>query len=273
MTEVLYDINSLLIAAILLASMLLAIEVGYRLGVPSQDTVSDAYKSHVNSISGSLLGILALLLGFTFSLSLQRYDSRSEAVVSEANAIGTTFLRAQLLPEALRNEVKQMLRDYVDLRVKAGNIALTEHQALQAMADESQRLQNRLWNYAVQAVELDPSPVKTGLFIQTLNDLIDNFARRDAELARHVPEFVLLLLYVTFVMTGAVVGYASGLSSHPRIAGYPHSGNFNCDFGIHHPRLGSPAARANSCHPAKHAGFANISSCALISGVFSISAP
>lgn len=214
MTEFLYDVNGLSIAVGLLLSMLLSIELGYRLGAPAQDQVSESYKSHVNSISGSLLGILALLLGFTFSLSLQRYDSRSEAVVHEANAIGTTYLRADFLPEALRDEVKALLREYMDLRVTTGQVDLTQHERLRSMAVDTGRLHSKLWDYARQAAELDPNPVRTGLFIQTLNDLIDNYSQRDAELARHVPELVLTLLYVTFVMTGAVVGYATGLSGH-----------------------------------------------------------
>lgn len=214
MSELFYDVNGLLIAIGLLLSMLLSIEVGYRLGVPAQDQVSESYKSHVNSISGSLLGILALLLGFTFSLSLQRYESRSEAVVQEANAIGTTYLRSAFLPEAVRNEVKQLLREYVNLRVTTGQVDLTQHELLRSLANNTGRIHTKLWDYARQAVELDPNPVRTGLFIQTLNDLIDNYGQRDAELARHVPELVLTLLYVTFVMTGAVVGYATGLSGH-----------------------------------------------------------
>lgn len=214
MNEFLYDVNSLFIAGGLLLSMLLSIELGNRLGTPAQDQVSDDFKSHVNSISASLLGILALLLGFTFSLSLQRYESRSEAVVHEANAIGTTYLRSVLLPEALRSPVKDALRDYVNLRVKTDEIDLTKHELQRSLAVDTGRMHAKLWELARQAAELDPSPVKSGLFIQTLNDLIDNYSQRDAELARHVPELVLGLLYVTFLMAGTVVGYATGLSGH-----------------------------------------------------------
>lgn len=214
MTEFMYDIDSVLIAGVLLVSMLLAIESGYRLGSRSEHVTGEDFKQHVNATSASLLGILALLLGFTFSLSLQRYDSRSEAVVDEANAIGTTYLRSRMLPAGVRDEVGKLLHEYVDLRVKAGEINLTAHQTLSEMAAETGRLHSALWDYARRAVELDPRPVTSGLFVQTLNELIDNYGKRDAELARHVPEFVLILLYITFIMTGAVVGYATGLAGH-----------------------------------------------------------
>ena len=214
MKEFMYNINSILIAGILLVSMLLAIEMGYRLGLRTQTTANDAFKSHVNTIGASILGVLALLLGFTFSLSLQRFDSRSQAVVEEANAIGTTYLRSQLLPDSVRGDVQKLLRAYVDLRVQAGNISLDEQAEREMLLAKSEQIQTALWGYARQAAKEEPNPVTTGLFIQSLNELIDNYSKRDAALNRHVPEVVLLLLYGTFLLVGAVVGYGSGVAGY-----------------------------------------------------------
>jgi hypothetical protein len=214
MNEITYDIDSLLIAGVLLGCMAVTIEVGYRLGLRIKPKVDEDFKAHVNATSGSLLGILALLLGFTFSLALQRYDSRSEAVVDEANAIGTAYLRAQLLPTGVREEVMRLTRDYLDLRVRTGYVDLTQHGQREALIAEAGRMQTKLWDYARQANEQAPSPVTTGLFIPALNELIDNFGKRDAEVKRHVPELVLALLYITFVISGALVGYTNGLAGH-----------------------------------------------------------
>jgi hypothetical protein len=82
------------------------IEMSYRMGLRTRVSADEASKAHINTIAASLLGILALLLGFTFSLSLQPFDSRSAAVVDEANAIGTAYLRAQLLPASVRSDVR-----------------------------------------------------------------------------------------------------------------------------------------------------------------------
>jgi hypothetical protein len=155
---------------------------------------NEAFKSHVNTIAASLVGILALLLGFTFSLSLHRFDSRSEAVVDEANAIGTTYLRSQLLPAEVRNDVKKLLREYLDLRVKASTMTLADQAQRELLFAQAGHTQTALWGYARQAAERDPNPVTSGLFIQILNELIDCFGKRDAALNRHVPEIVLLLL-------------------------------------------------------------------------------
>ena len=105
-----------------------------------------------------MLGILALLLAFTFSLSLQRYEDRSDAVVDEANAIGTAYLRSQLLPAAVRDDVRRLLGEYVDLRVRTGTIATNEKQPLAALLDQAGGLQNRLWEQARRAAEIEPNP-------------------------------------------------------------------------------------------------------------------
>lgn len=209
-----YNQSSIFIVTVLLITLILAMEVGYRLGLKAQSRTEAEDKSHVNAIQASLLGILALMLGFTFSLALQRYDSRSLAVVDEANAIGTAYLRSQLLPPSVRDDVQRVLRQYLDVRIQGSVVPLSDQakrQALMMQVDQSQR---DLWRYAVQAVEEDDRPTTTGLFIQSLNELIDSYGRRNAALNRHIPEVVLFLLYGTFVMTWGIVGYASGITGH-----------------------------------------------------------
>jgi len=212
MKELMYDINAGLIAAILLVVVLAAIEIGFRLGRRSQEAVvDDDSKAHINATQASTLGILALLLAFTFSLSLQRFDTRSDAVVDESNAIGTAYLRAQMLPSPLRDETRALLRDYVDLRVKAGSVSIINDDEWAALTAEAGVFQNALWDKARRAAEADPSPVPAGMFVQATNDLIDSFGRRDAAIHRHVPEVVLLLLIGTFLITSAIVGFSAGV--------------------------------------------------------------
>ncbi len=221
MSELLYNQSSLLISGFLLASMAIAIEVGHRMGLLVSASTSESSKAHVSAIQASLLGVLALLLGFTFSLALQRFDKRSEAVVEEANAIGTTYLRANLLPVSMRSDVRKLLQRYVDLRVQAGAVSLDNQGEYHAILAETNEVKDALWDHARLAAEEDGSPVRTGLFIQSLNEAIDSFGRRHAALSRHVPEVVLFLLYGTFLMTGGVVGYAAGIAGHrPSIVTY-----------------------------------------------------
>lgn len=209
-----YDHSSLLIVSLLLVALVLAIEIGYRIGRYVGNDASDATKAQINAIQASLLGVLALLLGFTFSLSLQRFDSRSQAVVAEANAIGTALLRAELLPDSVSQRSRSGLGDYVDLRIAAGAISLDRQVEREETLASIVELQNSLWAVAAEAAREDPNPVRSGLYIQALNDAIDAYGERNAALNRHVPEVVLFLLFGTFGLTACLVGYSSGVSGH-----------------------------------------------------------
>jgi hypothetical protein len=221
MTELLYDVPTGLIAAVLMLSMLMATEFGYRVGLKRRVVIGEAAKEHINGIQSSILGILALLLGFTFSLALQRFDSRSEAVVDEANAIGTAWLRTQLLPTTLRAEAQATLRAYTDLRVQASQLAEVDRAPRQALAAQATAAQNLLWAQARRGIEFDTNAYTPVLFVESVNALIDSYGKRDAALNRHVPELVLLLMHSTFLVAGGIVGFASGTGGHrPSLVSY-----------------------------------------------------
>jgi hypothetical protein len=205
-----YNVDSGLIVAFLLIVALAIMEIGFRLGHPTRHGHDDDSKGHVNATAASTLGIVGLLLAFTFSLALQRFDARSDAVVDEANAIGTAYLRAQLLPTPVRADVMKQLRDYVDARVAADSLSPVD-QEWRSLLDQAARMQNTLWRSARRAAELEPNPVTSGLFIQSLNELIDSFGKREAALNRRVPDAVLWLMFATFVLSGLIVGYAAGV--------------------------------------------------------------
>ena len=214
MTHLLYTVNSVLIAAILLVTALLVMEGGYRLGRKRQALAGEPVKSQFTAIQGSLLGLVSLLLGFTFSIAVHHYDNRSEAMVEEANAIGTTYLRAHSLPDSVRNETLATLGKYVDVRVQAGNVSLADDASREPLLQEASQLRTKLWDLAMRSVKDDDRVTTTGLYIQTLNDLIDAYGARDEMLNRHVPEVVVFLLLITFVLAGGILGYTSGAAGH-----------------------------------------------------------
>lgn len=214
MKEMMYDVPTYLISIVLLLTMLLVLEIGYRMGRRNERRSTESLRSHTGGIQGALLGILALLLGFTYSQALNRHESRSVAMVEEANAIGTAWLRAGLLPESVRENVKEELVEYIELRVKGGSVDLVHENQRDLLFRQALESTERIWVLAEMAAQENPNPVTTGLFIQALNEMIDSLGVRDAALKRHVPEIVLFLLYLTFLMTGAAVGFTAGLSAH-----------------------------------------------------------
>ncbi len=209
-----YQQSSFLIVGILFVSLLVAIEAGYRIGRRVASDVEEASRTHVNTVQASLIGLLALLLGFSFSMALHRYEMRSVAVAEEANVAGTTYLRAELLPVALRAPARELLRRFVDQRISAGTVNLAQEELRAEKLKEIDQTFAQLWSIARQAAAEDGRPVTSGFFIQSLNDLIDSYGRRNASLDRHVPEVVLHLLFGTFLLAAAIVGYAAGLAEH-----------------------------------------------------------
>lgn len=214
MANFIYDMDGLVIALVLLGLMLLAVEGGVRIGRGSTGRLGTHQLEQIGTIQTSLLGMLALLLGFTFSMALGRFDTRSDAVVDEANAIGTTWLRTSLLGGEAREEARALLRAYATVRIEAGALPMDQREQRQRLLARAEALQAQLWDNAARHATANPNPVSAGLYVQALNETIDAYGRRIAGLERHVPESVLLLLYGAFLGTGAIIGYASGVAGH-----------------------------------------------------------
>lgn len=203
-----YALTSILIAS--LAVMVVASELGRLLG--KREESRD--RANVSTLEGAVLGLLALMIGFTFAMALSRFDGRRDGVLSEANAIGTTALRARLLPTPHDAEVLKLLQEYVQVRLDITQQIPTTAQ-LHSAIKRSNALQEELWQEAMTVAAVDKEVVPTGLFIQALNDMIDNHEKRLTALRTRVPNSVLLALYGVATISSAFAGYASGLGARP----------------------------------------------------------
>jgi len=156
----------------------------------------------------SVLGLLALLVGFTFSISLSRYDTRRELVVAEANAIGTTAFRVQLLDANVRSELDPLLRAYVAERIVYGS-APTER-AEDASYARATILQNRFWQTMSRGIEPIRTTPLAALVVSATNDMFDLAASRKAARAAHIPTRVLVVLLIYTLFVAFLVGYEKG---------------------------------------------------------------
>lgn len=211
-TELLYRQSSLLITASLLCLMLLGAELGFKLGRRARCAHDELTRAQVLSIQATMLGLLALLLGFTFSMALSRFEYRKQMVVQESNAIGTASLRARFLATSLDDEVKNLFRRYVEIRLESVLQTKQESAAREQLDLEVEQIQHRLWRVASEAAEADARSIPLGLFTHALNELIDAKARRDVAVANHVPESVHLFLWAFAILVTGVLGYGNGLA-------------------------------------------------------------
>lgn len=194
--------------ALTIALVLISMEFGFRIGKKRIRSEEDAKNSSTGSIVGAVLGLLAFMLAFTFGMSSQRYDTRRQLLRDEANAVHTAYLRAGFLSEPRRTEIRSLLREYVEVRL-AG-----VRQSETALAiEKSEEIHNQLWARSVAEGEKNPGSIVVGLYIHTLNDLIDLHALRvQAGLRSRIPPVIILVLYFVAVLAMASVGYLAGLA-------------------------------------------------------------
>lgn len=211
-TEFLYQKSQVLIALALLGFLALAGELGYRLGRRGQQTHDVSTRTQITSIQAAVIGLLSLLLGFTFAMTLSTFEYRKQMVIEESNAIGTAALRAQFLPAHQEAEVSELLRRYVEIRLESVLHTVQASPVRQQLDSQIRQLQNQLWGIANGAAETDPHSVPLGLFVQAVNELINSKAKRDIGVANHVPEGVLLLMMGFAVLAVGVLGYGNGLT-------------------------------------------------------------
>ena len=211
MKDYLYGQNSILIVAVLFVLILLAQEAGHQIGRHHQRNTDKDVKAQTNTIQAGTLGLLALILGFAFNMSLQTYNDRSESVINEANAIGTALMRTHLLPTPYDSLTRAQLQQYIDLRLALSNTNYAMVKEQEALATKTEGLQRSLWDLGVRAARLDPNPVTTGFFLTALNNLVTAHNERNALLIMHVPEVILYLLFIVFITSGALLGFGSGL--------------------------------------------------------------
>jgi hypothetical protein len=200
-----------LLFVITVAIIYAAVEVGYRLG-NYRRRHSPEKDAPVGAMVGAMLGLLAFLLAFIFGMAASRFEDRRQAILKDANAIGTTYLRAALLPEPEREQIRQLLRQYVDVRLE-GVQPEKQAEALKTSDD----LQNQLWSLTAAVAAQDMRSVVTGTFIQSLNEMIDMHSTRVmVGMRSRIPAVIWIVLYLVAVLTMGAMGYQEGLAGTRR---------------------------------------------------------
>ena len=196
--------------------LLLSFEVGYQI---STYTASHIDKEGFNSISpmvGGLLAMLAFVLAFTFSMAASQHNLRKQNVLDEANAIGTAYLRADLLAERDETKVKQLLKEYVDGRTYA--IELGDMVLIKAMMKRSLEIHDLLWNQVSSAVKKEPSQY-TALVLESINSVIDMHKKRATSgFYNRIPSSIWLVLLAISALTMMTMGSQARLSKSRRLA-------------------------------------------------------
>ena len=196
-----------LIFVILFAGSLIAAQAGavLRQNRGARLPTSDKRSERESFALSTVMGLLALLIGFTFALAIDRFDQRRANVVLEANAIGTTYLRAQMLDEPHRARISRMLVDYTDNRITLAQAQPGPSQS-QSLA-RNDALLTDLWAATVAAFPSMKPYVLSGSFLETMNQMIDIDTARKAGRRASVPVPVFVLLFIYQLVAAGMFGY------------------------------------------------------------------
>ena len=206
--ELIADIPIYGIFIIFALAALLIYEVGYILGRWYQKRTPEEKEGPTGMIVGSILALMAFMLAITMGMATDRYDTRRGLVMAEANAIGTTYLRAGYLQEPAASQSRALLAEYSTLRISPDDL---EEAAV--VVAESRVILNDLWSIAEELARTDPASPMLALYIDALNETIDvENERAYAGISVRVPDTVLLLLFVGSVTSLGMVGLSAGLT-------------------------------------------------------------
>ena len=210
--NIFYRLDPLLICLVFMGVLIAAVEIGFWVKKGRVKGGSDSIeKADIALILGAVLTLLALLLGFTYAMSEGRFETRRQLVIKEANAIGTTYLRAKTLPEPRSSELQELLRRYAALRVEIAGTIDDAPEKIRGIDKRTKELHGLLWSHAATQARETPNPVMA-VFLQTMNEMIDLHAIRLAEFRNRVPFSIYLVLFVVSVITLWLVGYYFGTS-------------------------------------------------------------
>jgi hypothetical protein len=194
-------------ALFLVGLVMASIELGRRIRARSSNQKTS---SGLSVIDGAVFGLMGLLLAFSFSGGVSRFDTRRELIVHETNAIGTAYLRIDLLPEAAQPQIRDDFRAYLDARLTFySNLSVDRAKAFDELA-ASDKLQRKIWNESLAAAKQTGSPAVLSLVVSSLNEMFDITTTRAVALQTHPPLPIYITLILLALASSLVAGFGMG---------------------------------------------------------------
>jgi hypothetical protein len=201
----LLDKPGLVFVTVCIALFLSAV-LGYRLALSTGINEDSHHHEHITSLREGLFILLSLLLGFSVAMVLPRFDQRTQLVIDEANAIGTTMLGAEALPEAQRGKALELLREYAAVRRDFARDTLQDRVTLDRQTQRTKALQRQLWQQIVEVGQTEPAVIQT--YIEPLSGMIEVAEERLAAFENRVPITVWLIIFLVAVFQSFATGYS-----------------------------------------------------------------
>ena len=187
--------------------ILICLEIGFRIGIDSSRKNHELAYEGTGTIDAAVFALLGLLLGFSFAGAMSRFEARRELIVREANAIGTAYLRIDMLPSDDQPQIRALFRDYLDARLHGIQLLQSGGPAGEEFARATE-LQTQIWNRALAASKNDSTQNSNRLLMPAINDMIDVTTSRMIAGSTRLPALIFLLLVTVALLSGLLAGYA-----------------------------------------------------------------
>jgi hypothetical protein len=179
----------------------------------SRASHGEAGRAGLGSVEAAIYGLLGLLLAFSFSGAASRFEHRHGQVVDEANAIGTAYLRIDLLPESAQPGLREAFRRYADARLAVYRL-LPDVDAARAELARATAIQGEIWTQAIAGVRGSPGPASVSV-LSALNEMFDIANTRTASAYTHPPPVLFVMLVLLALAAAFLVGHGMAESPAP----------------------------------------------------------
>lgn len=202
-----YRTDALVLSIALFVLMLAALFSGLQVGKAKHRKAADDNSAN-STVVASLFGLLGFLLAFTFGMSGSRYDSRGEAIVREANSIGTAIMRSDLYPDSVRTLFRAHFKAYLEARIAYHESGRDTEKASNAgLQADSQG--TALWRLASTLARDKENLISSNQMIPALNDMLDSATLRNTGERARVPDSIVAMLFILSLASAFYVGYSS----------------------------------------------------------------
>jgi hypothetical protein len=196
-----------IVAGCLLVMMLVSMDVGYRIGHRRKSSDPQTSIEVIGTVDAAVFGLLGLILAFTFSGASDRLVLRRAQIVQEANAIGTAYLRVDMLAKSDQPAIRELFRSYLEKRIEVFD-KFQDRAASKAALEKAEQSQRNIWSRSVASCSADPKPDACLLMLPALNEMIDITTTRTMATLTHAPSAILMLLILLALAGGMLSGYA-----------------------------------------------------------------
>lgn len=208
-------IGGLLLILAVLALLLISYQYGFWIGKKMIGKKGDKHLSLISNIYVGLTGILGVMLAFSFSLSSTRFEYRRQLIIKESMTIGTAYFRAGLLPDTVKNDIRNLLLKYIDARLKYYKDGNTDNDRIR-INSESRNLQVKIW-VKISTIGRTAPSLNTNTTILALNEMIDVSGNISSSFQNHLPGIIIVLLVIVSMCTIFAQGYCHGFSADKNV--------------------------------------------------------